>query len=49
MTTKWAIYGPQTNRLSGRIFLHNLGNSPIVHCTLYICLSDPNVGRVVKP
>ena len=30
MTTKWAIYGPQTNQLSGRIFTHNLGNSPIV-------------------
>ena len=29
MTTKWAIYGPQTNQLSGRIFTHNLGNSPI--------------------
>jgi len=29
MTTKWAIYGPQTNQPSGRIFKHSLGNSPI--------------------
>ena len=29
MTTKWAIYGPQTNQVSGRIFTHNLGNSPM--------------------
>jgi len=34
MTTKWAIYGPQTNQLSERIFTHNLGNSPI--CTVFI-------------
>ena len=32
MTTKWAVYGPQTNQLSGRIFTHNLGNSPITCC-----------------
>ena len=30
MTTKWAIYGPQTNQLSGRFFTHNLGNSPML-------------------
>ena len=38
MTTKWAIYGPQTNQLSGRIFTHNLGNSPItwIHVTFAV-------------
>jgi len=35
MTTKWAIYGPQTNQLSGRIFTHNLGNSPIDKLILF--------------
>ena len=30
--------GPQTNQLSGRIFTHNLGDSPIVHYTTVITL-----------
>ena len=27
---RWQRNGPQTNQLSGRIFTHNLGNSPIL-------------------
>jgi len=34
MRTKWAIYGPQTNQLSGPIFTHNLGNSAMANVTV---------------
>jgi len=47
--TSWQRNGPQTNQLSGRIFKHNLGNSPIaLPQRKNKCHSDVNRGWIQK-